>query len=104
MPHEMYDSNVNFMAYSIAEKFKGEELKEFHQMFLRVNNAIERARGWDVSYSDYYQALDMAIDLVSEREEKEWEEEEKRLEEEDRKLEDLFEPEDEDPDIPEELQ
>lgn len=85
--HEMYDSNVNFMAYSIAEKFNGKEFKDFREMFLKVNDSIDRAKGWDVPYTDYYQAVDMAYDLIREREQKEWEEEDRRLEEEDRRLE-----------------
>ena len=78
------ETNVDFMAQAISDEFKSEEFREFWEYFMKLDKAIERAKGWDISYTEVHQAIDQAMELISEREEKELEEEERRLEEEDR--------------------
>lgn len=78
------ETNVDFMAQAIYDKFKSEEFREFWKYFMKLDEAIERAKGWDISYTEVYQAMYQAMELIYERAEKELEEEERRLEEEDR--------------------
>lgn len=78
------ETNVDFMAQSIYDEFKSEEFRGFWEYFMKLDKAIERAKGWDISYSEVYQAMDVADDMIRERELKEYQEEERRLEEEDR--------------------
>jgi signal transduction histidine kinase len=78
------ETNVDFMAQAISDEFKSEEFREFWKYFMKLDKAIERAKGWDISYTEVHQAINQSMELISEREEKELEEEERRLEEEDR--------------------
>lgn len=78
------ETNVDFMAQSISDEFKSEEFRRFWEYFMKLDKAIERAKGWDISYTEVYQAMYQAMELISERAEQELEEEERRLEEEDR--------------------